>query len=155
MQSKAAIQDSIYTSWYFHKTHLLELQVEQIREEAYKFHLDKVATAFRFTTVEKNLERMLQSYASVIAISEDINSISSLAEKKRREEDLHKEMSELKKAQDSLHKTLERRREELSVAKKNIEEEQQALTAGPSVELSENEMEELVEEVKNEEVASD
>ena len=60
----------------------------------------------------------------------------------------------MKKAQDSLHKTLERR-EELSLAKKDIEEEQQILTAGPSVELSNDEMEELIEEVRNEEGTKD
>ena len=150
LQSKAAIQGSIYTSWYLHKTHLLELQAEDIREEAKKIYQDKVTREFRFSTIDKNLERMLQSYATVIALSENINSLSSISEKKAKEEDLDKEISELKRAQDSLHKTLERRREELSVAKKDIEE-QQTLTAGPSVELSDDEMEELIEEVRNEE----
>ena len=36
LQSKAAIQGTIYTSWTLHKTHLLQLQVDELQEEAKK-----------------------------------------------------------------------------------------------------------------------
>lgn len=155
LQNKAAIQGAIYTSWHLHKTHLLELQAEEVREQAHKIHQDAVSTEFRLRAVDNNLERMLQSYASVISISETINSLSSNSEKKAKEEVLDKEMSELKRAQDSLHKALERRREELTLAKKDIEEDHQTMIAGPSAELSDDELEELIEEVRNEEHTSD
>ena len=63
-------------------------------------------------------------------------------------------MSDLKRAQDSLQKALQRRRASLLVAKKDIEE-QQTLTASPPVELSHDEMEELIEEVRNQERIND
>ena len=79
---KAAIQGSIYTSWYLHKTHLLELQVEEIRDEAKRIYRDEVARMSDFTSIDNNLEKMLKNYASVIAISESINSLSSIADKR-------------------------------------------------------------------------
>ena len=42
LQSKAAIQGTIYTSWTLHKTHL-QLQVDELQDEAKKIYHDDIA----------------------------------------------------------------------------------------------------------------
>ena len=146
--NKAAIQGTIYSSWTLHKTHLLRLQVEELQEEAKKICHDEVALARDFTNVNKNLERMLQTYAYVTGLDDHIKSLNK-AEKMTKEEEFEVEMTELKRAQNSLHQALERRRVEMLATKKDIEEEK-VLIASPPVTLSSDEMEELIQTVRNE-----
>lgn len=152
LQSKAAIQGTIYTSWTLHKTHILQLQAEELQEEAKMVYRDQVAREADFTTIKNNLERMQQAYASTTLTAESMKSLSNEIEKQVKEKDLDREMTDLKRAQDSLHKALERRRAELLATTKDIEEEQlQAYRAKSPIQLSDNEMEELIDIVRNEE----
>ena len=91
---------------------------------------------------------MQQAYASTTLTAESMNEI----EKQAKQKDLDREMTDLKRAQGSLHKALERRRAELLATTKDIEEEQQqAYRAKSPIQLSDNEMEELIDTVRNEE----
>ena len=146
--SKAAIQGTIYTSWTLHKTHLLEMQAEELQGEAKNIYSDEVAMLAEFTTIKNNLERMLQCYATVTTLAEHAKSLDA-TEKKAKEEDIEKELSDLKKAQNALHQAMERKRADLAARKRDIEEEE-LLTATSPVQLSADEMEQLIETVRNE-----
>ena len=78
--SKAAIQGTIYTSWTLHKTHLLELQAEELQGVAKQLYNDEIALLADFSTIKNNLERMLQCYASVTTLAERAKSLN-IAEK--------------------------------------------------------------------------
>ena len=148
LQSKAAIQGTIYTSWTLHKTHLLQLQVDELQEEAKKIYRDDIAREHALTAVTKNSERMQQAYACTTVLGESISSLAG-DEKKVKEVELEKAMTELKKAQDALSKALERRKADLLAAMKDVEE-RQIITTTPAIQLSDSDMEELIETVKNE-----
>lgn len=146
--SKAAIQGTIYTSWTLHKTHLLELQAEELQGVAKQLYNDEIALLADFSTIKNNLERMLQCYASVTTLAERAKSLN-IAEKTAKEEEIEKELSDLKKAQNALHQAMERKRAELIARKIDIEEEEM-LTASSPVQLSTDEMEQLIETVRSE-----
>ena len=90
---------------------------------------------------------MLKAYASTNAVSERIVTLT-LPEKKAVEKELEKEMTDLKKAQDALMKALERRKTTL-LAIEQDEKEKAIAIAPPPVQLSDEEMENLVETIKN------
>ena len=152
LQSKTAIQGTIYTSWTLHKTHLLQLQAEELQEEGKIVYRDQVAREADFSTIKKNLERMQQAYAFTTLAGDSVKSLSSPTEKQAKEKDLEKDMTDLKRAQDSLNKALERKRAELLAIRKDIEEEQaEAYRTTSPVQLSDNEIEELIDIVRHEE----
>ena len=151
LHSKTAIQGAICASWTLHKTHLLQLQVEEVEDLAKRFHPDDAVRAHLLTPVTSNLDRMLTAYATVNATSESIAALTSTAEKKKMEKELDEETSELKKAQDALVKALERRKIPLLTAKHDEEEKLIAsATVAAAIQLSDDEMGHLIETVKNE-----
>lgn len=89
------------------------------------------------------MERMLTAYSSTVSLSESRTSTDP--DGKEVEHELEKAMSELKKAQDALAKALERRKVDLLAMEIDLEEAQLCIATC----LSENEMEQLIELVKN------
>ena len=96
---------------------------------------------------------MQQAYAFTSLAGDSIKPLSNPTEKQAKEKDLEKDMTDLKRAQVSLHKALERKRAELLAIRKDIKEEQaEAYCATSPVQLSDNEIEELINILKHEEI---
>ena len=151
LHNKTAIQGAICASWTLHKTHLLQLQVEEVEALAKKVHPDDAVRAHFLTPVTSNLNRILKAYACANATSASIASLTNTTEKKEKEKDLDKEISELKKAQDALVKALERRKVPLLAAKQDDQEKLIAsASVAPAIQLSDDEMGHLIETIRNE-----
>ena len=72
--------------------HLLQLQVDELQEDAKKIYRDDIAREHALTAVTKNSERMLQAYACRTVLGECISSLAG-HENKVKEVELEKEMT--------------------------------------------------------------
>ena len=95
---------------------------------------------------------MQQAYAFTTLAGNNIKPLQIQPKNKRRKKILKKDMTDLKRAQVSLHKALGRKRAELLAIRKDIKVEQaEAYCATSPVQLSDNEIEELINIVRHEE----
>ena len=146
LQKKTAIQGAIYSSWALEKTLHLQLQAEEVQEEAKTMYVDEVARDRILTPITRNLERMLQAYALVNHLYEEMHSGGPSAS--NMEEALDKELTELRKAQDALQKAIKRRQFDLAVSERDQED---LMTTSSPVKISDDELEKLVKAVISEE----
>ena len=58
LHNKNAIEGAIYTSWRLQCSHLLQLQAEEVIEDAKAYITDSVSRALFVSSIQKNLERM-------------------------------------------------------------------------------------------------
>ena len=145
LHHKKAIEGAIYTSWRFQSTHLLQLQAEEVIEEAKSLFSDNVRIEHFVSSIRKNLENMLEAFAGANHLYEVMNTKSKTDEM---ESDLEKEMTQLKVAQSSLKKAISEKRQQIRVEQAVIQHEAECLTTGPPEMLSEEDMEVLVETFK-------
>ena len=145
LRNKAAIRGAIDSSWTLHKTHLLQLQAEKLVQQTKQLYSDEVAHSYELTVVTSNVERMLQAYGSVNLTYTEIESAGSVNEKVILEKQLESDMSELKKAHAALTKAMKQKTKILEA-----EEMDEAMYAESPVQLSDSELESLVEIVKEE-----
>ena len=145
LRNKAAIRGAIDSSWTLHKTHILQLQAEKLVEQTKQLYSDQVAHCNELTAVTNNVERMLQAYTSVNLTYTEIESAGSVSEKVILEKQLESDMSELKKAHAALIKAMKQKTKILEA-----EEIDEVMYVESPVQLSDSELESLVEIVKEE-----
>lgn len=143
--NKAAISGAIDCSWTLHKTQILQLQAEKMLQQTKQFYTDEVSHSHELSAVTNNVERMLQACTSVNLIYIEIESAASVAEKSSLEKVLENEMSELKKAQAALQKAMKEKNKIMEA-----EEEDEIMIAGSPIQLSDRELESLVETIVKE-----
>ena len=146
LQHKNAIQGAIYASWALEKTSHLQILAEGLEEDTKTVYEDEVEREHILIPMNRNLKRMLQSYAYVNHLYETMHT-SCGSDAKSLEEALDKELTELRKAQEALHKVIKRRQLDIAVA----EREQQTMTVPSPLQLSDDDVEKLVEVVITEE----
>ena len=151
LKNKSAIQGAIYCSWTLHKTHLLQLQAEELQEDVKRFYPEKVAQEHMLTPVTKNLDRMLIAYATATCLYSEMNDGSE--DLRKLETDLEREVSELRKAQDALSKAMERRRLDINISEREMSDLLRAESPDP-VQISDTEMQQIVDIIKVESQAA-
>ena len=140
--NKVAIQGAIQTAWVLHKTSLLELKAEKVKEESKVVFHDEITLSHILTPVDKNTERMRTAHAIVNAL---VTAVSSSPDRKKAEHELEKGMCELRRAQAALSKAIDRRQKDIQLVES---EKETLLTAASPVKLSQSEIEQLAESIK-------
>ena len=147
LKDKVEIQGAINVAWTMHKSSLLQMQADEIQEEAKTIYDDPVGRAHLLMPIERNLTKVLESHAYI----QQLHDHSDLPVDKL-QDDIDSEIHELKKAQDALNKALESRRQDMDQAKRRVAEKH---TVQSPVKLSEAEVEDLVNTIKAEYQVSD
>ena len=138
-----ALQGAIYTAWALHKTSLLKLKAEQVQEEAKKLYHDETVVSHVLSTITSNVERMQEAHAMVNHIYQNISTSSGQMEA---EKNLEEKMHELRKAQDALTKAVKWKITDFQLIE--CEKEEKLQVASSPVKLTDKEIEELVQIVK-------
>lgn len=147
LKDKVEIQGAINAAWTMQKSSLLQIQADEIQEEAKTIYDDPIGRAYLLMPIERNLTRVLESHAYI----QQLHDHSDLPADKL-QENIDSELRVLKKAQDALSKALESRRQDMDQAKRRIAEKQ---TVQSPVKLSDAEVEDLADTIKAECQVSD
>ena len=139
---------STYTSWTLHKTSLLQINSEQVQEEARKAYHDEILLSHILTPITSNVERIcMQSAHAMVTHTYKTISDSSCSDQMKAEKELEEEMHKLRKAQDALSKAIDRRQSDLQKIEKG---DQEAQIATSTVKILDNEVEHLVKQIETE-----
>ena len=150
LHNKNAIEGAIYSSWRLQSTHLLRIQAEEIIQEA-KLHIaDEVSRARFLSSISKNMERMLEAHVSTNDMYEMMAATNDDGAKKKMETELHEQISRLKTAQNALKKSIHDKQQQLSIEKDIAEQENNLLISSSPTRLSDSEIENVIQSVKNE-----
>lgn len=139
--NKVAIQGAITASWALHKTHLLQLQAEELCNEmtvVYRNH-DPIVREKLLDVVQKNKQKMLDIHAEIEYTCGEFQG-------RDRENIVSEKLTELKKAQDALSKAINRRQKDVDAYA--ISENASKHTADEAEEISESELDAMVHEIK-------
>ena len=151
LHNKNAIEGAIYSSWRLQCTHLLQLQAEEVIKEAEIYITDSVSRALFLSSINKNMERMLEAHASTNHVYEVMMvGVSDSSEKEKIEVDLHEQISHLKVAQNALKKAIYDKKQMLSIEQDAARQEAELLITDSPTRLSENEMEMIIHTFQNE-----
>lgn len=151
LNNKNAIEGAIYSSWRLQCTHLLQLQAEEVIKEAEIYITDSVLRALFLSSINKNMERMLEAHASTNHVYEVMMvGVSHSSEKEKLEVDLHEQISRLKVAQNALKKKIYDKKQMLSIEQDVARQEAELLITDSPTRLSENEMEMIIHTFQNE-----
>ena len=150
LHNKNAIEGAIYASWRLQCSHLLQLQAEEVIEDAKACITDSVSRALFLSSIQKNLERMQEAQASTHQHVFEATSIDDPSEKQLFESELHQKMSHLKSAQNALKKAIIDKRWQLNTETGVAKQEAEILIADTPTELSGDEMEMLIHTFNNE-----
>ena len=148
LHNKNAIEGALYSSWRLQSTHLLQLEAEVI-QEAKLYIADDVSRAAFLSSVDKNMERMLEAHVSTNHVYE-MMATSDPGTKEKIEMDLQEQISQLKTAQNALKKSIHDKRQQLSMEKDVARQETDLLMTNSPVSLSESEIEMVIQTVKKE-----
>ena len=140
--SSAAIQGAIHVSWALHKTKLLEIKADKLRDNLRRVYQDEITLKQVLSTVDKNVERLKTAHAVVTATYESGSSVSTA----ELEHDLNEGMAELRRAQEALIKAIKRR----SIDTQLFEQEMESLVVPPPIQLTQDEIGHLIQITKEE-----
>lgn len=138
---------AINCSWTIHRSEIIQLQAEEVIELASKVYLDEVNREHKLSSIRKNITRVNEAHDATCAFYRILRE-SDAFEVKAMEEDLTKKVHDLKVAQEALLKAIQRKREDIFAAQHDCETD--VIMAGSPVQLSSDEVEVLVDAIKEE-----
>ena len=145
--NKRALMGAINCSWTIHRTEIIQLQAEEVIEMASKAYPDEVTKELKLSSIRKNVTRVNEAHDATCAFYQIIRE-SDPSEIKSMEDDLTAKVHELKVAQEALLKAIQRKREDIFADQHD--DEVDFIIAGSPVQLSSDEVEVLVDAVKEE-----
>ena len=120
-------------------------------KEAEIYITDSVSRALFLSSINKNMERMLEAHASTNHVYKVmIVGVSHSSEKEKLEVDLHEQISHLQVAQNALKKAIYDKKQMLSIEQDLARQEAELLITDSPTRLSENEMEMIIHIFQNE-----
>jgi hypothetical protein len=147
--NKRAFMGAINCSWTIHRTEIIKLQAEEVIELASKVYLDEVSREHKLSSIRpKNISRVNEAHDATCTFYHLLRE-SDASEIKAMEDDLTKKVHDLKVAQEALLKAIQRKREDTFADQHDRETD--SIMAGSPVQLSSDEVEVLVDAVKEEE----
>ena len=145
--NKRAFMGAINVSWTIHRTEVIHLQVEEVIELAGQVYPSEATKEHVLSSIRKNTSRVKEAHESTKAFY-DIMKDSDPSEKKEMEDELMAKVHTLKVAQEALLKSIHRKREDIFAAQHDNEAD--FITAGSPVNLSNEDVELLVDTIKEE-----
>ena len=139
---RVAIQGAIHTAWTLHKTTLLQLRSEELTTRVKEVYTSEVEREVKLRTIQKNMDRVINSTATVNVLYAEVENTGAV----QIHEAITKELSELRKSQEALTRAMKRRREEID----RTSDELETMIATPPVNLSTEEMFQIVKEIRGE-----
>lgn len=149
--NKRAIMGAINSSWTLHRTELLQLQAEEVAEEAKTVYTDEVRREQFLSSIRSNVTKMQDATSSVTQLYHIMDN-STPTEILGMEEDLTKEVSKLKHCQDALIKALQRKREDILACGRD---EYELMKCDAPEEISQSDIHQLANIVKKEAQGTD
>lgn len=145
--NKRAFMGAINCSWTVHRSEIIQLQAEEVIELASKVYPDEVTKEYKLLSIRKNVSRVKEAHSST-NIFYKIMTESDPSEMNGMEDELTTKVHELKVAQEALLKAISRKREEIFADQHDDEAE--VTIAGSPVKLSNDDVEVLVDDIKEE-----